>query len=124
MFGRNSSIIMGNGKVIIDGKTIEVPNSANITINNGALFINGKKYEDKDLDNKQIIDITIEGNVGKLDCGGSVTVKGNVIGSIDCGGSAEVEGDVVGNIDCGGSCKVYGSHTGDIDAGGSVRTGK
>ena len=37
------------------------------------------------------IKVTIEGDVNKIDCGGSVEVHGNS-GSIDCGGSCEVSG--------------------------------
>ena len=80
--------------IAVDGKTIQECNSGDIKV-------------------------TIEGDVNKIDCGGSVEVHGNS-GSIDCGGSCEVNGDVKGDIDAGGSV-TCGNVSGDIDAGGSVR---
>lgn len=80
------------------------------------ITINGKTIQEC---NSGDIKVTIEGDVNKIDCGGSVEVHGNS-GSIDCGGSCEVSGDVKGDIDAGGS-ETCGNVSGDIDAGGSVR---
>ena len=80
------------------------------------ITINGKTIQEC---NSGDVKVTIEGDVNKIDCGGSVEVHGNS-GSIDCGGSCEVSGDVKGDIDAGGS-ETCGNVSGDIDAGGSVR---
>ncbi|HBH1544632.1 TPA: polymer-forming cytoskeletal protein [Clostridioides difficile] len=109
-----------HGKVVINGKTIKVPSNSNVSIINGILYVNEKEYMDGEIENKEIIDITIEGNVKDINCSGSVEVRGNVSGSIDCGGSATIEGSVKGDIDCGGNCHVQGDCKGDIDAGGNV----
>lgn len=119
-FNFGNCISMGNGSVTINGEKIKVPNGANISVINGTLFIDGKECKGEKLKDKKIVNITIEGNVGKVDCGGSVTVNGNVTGHVDCGGSVTVSGSVEGDIDCGGSCSVKGGHKGNIDAGGSV----
>lgn len=91
---RFDAIIAMHGKVIVDGKTIQECNNGDIKV-------------------------TIEGDVNKIDCGGSVEVHGNA-GSIDCGGCCEVSGDVKGDMDVGGSV-ICGNVSGDIAAGGSVR---
>lgn len=120
----NSNVDMrkGNNNITVNGRTISVGDCNNLSIINGKVFIDGKEFKHDNFTNKEIVNITIEGNVGKLDCGGSVTVNGNVEDYIDCGGSVTVTGEVNGGIDCGGSCTIKGNHTGRIDAGGSVTT--
>lgn len=110
--------------VNINGNNVKVPNGASISIIDGVLYINGEKYVDEKLKDKEIVNITIEGNVRKLECQQSVIVNGNVEGDINCGGSVNISGNVEGDIDCGGSCFVQGAQKGSIDAGGSVRVGK
>lgn len=121
----NSSVIMSSGRnntVTINGKTIQVPNG-NVSVINNKVFVNGKEIDTSDTDlkgNCGTVNISIEGNADRIECNGSVQVKGNVSKGIDCGGSIEITGDVDGAIDCGGSVKITGSHKGEIDAGGSV----
>lgn len=119
----NSSVCMSGNKVTINGKTIKLPSNNNVSIINGKVFVDGKEVDTSDTDlnnNCKVINITVEGNVDRIDCSGSVEVKGNVSKGIDCGGRVEITGQVDGDIDCGGSVKIIGSHKGDIDAGGSV----
>lgn len=106
----------------INGVMINVPSNASVSVINGQLYVNGKKYDGEELENKQVVHVTIQGDIKDIDCGGSVTVNGSVNGSIECGGSVTVDGRVDGSIDCGGSCTVLGNHQGRIDAGGSVTT--
>lgn len=106
----------------INGVMINVPSNASVSIINGQLYVNGKKYDGEELENKQVVHVTIQGDIEDIDCGGSVTVNGSVNGYIDCGGSVKVDGSVDGPIDCGGSCTILGNHQGRIDAGGSVIT--
>ena len=102
-------------RITINGKTITC-SGANVVINNGKVIVDGKTIQEC---NGGDIKVVIEGDVNKIDCGGSVEVHGNS-GSIDCGGSCEVSGDVKGDIDAGGSV-TCGNVSGDIDAGGSVK---
>ena len=102
-------------RITINGKTITC-SGINIVISNGKVIVDGKTIQEC---NSGDIKVTIEGDVNKIDCGGSVEVHGNS-GSIDCGGCCEVSGDVKGDIDAGGS-ETCGNVSGDIDAGGSVR---
>lgn len=102
-------------RITINGKTITC-SGTNVVINNGKVIVDGNIVQEC---NSGDIKVTIEGNVNKIDCGGSVEVHGNS-GSIDCGGSCKVSGDVKGDIDAGGSV-TCGNVSGDIDAGGSVR---
>lgn len=139
LLSENNQCIISNGnmhKVTINGKTIKVSGN-NVSISNGKIIVDGKEINDIDgINSNTIINVIIEGNVGSvqcngsvevtgnvgknIDCGGSVTIGGTLEGSIDCGGSVTVQGDVTGDIDCGGSVRINGSHKGDIDAGGSV----
>lgn len=130
--------IGSNNKCIVNGKKINLP-PGNVNIINNEIFVNGKKFIPEGLNDEQIItvkiegdvdsvqtegEVTVKGNVGKIKCGCSVEVTGNVNGNIDCGNSVSIKGDMTGDIDCGNSVNIKGSHNGDIDAGGSVRTGK
>ena len=102
-------------RITINGKTI-VCLGTNVVINNGEIIVDGNIVQEC---NSGDIKVIIEGDVNKIDCGGSVEVNGN-LGSIDCGGSCEVGRDVKGDIDAGSSV-TCGNVSGDIDAGGSVR---
>lgn len=87
-------------RITINGKTI-VCLGTNVVINNGEIIVDGNIVQEC---NSGDIKVIIEGDVNK----------------IDCGGSREVSGDVKGDIDAGGSV-TCGNVSGDIDAGGSVR---
>lgn len=102
-------------RITINGKTITCSGS-NVVIRNGKVIVDGKTIQECSSGD---INVVIEGDVNKIDCGGSVEVHGNS-GNIDCGGSCEVNGDVKGDIDAGGSV-TCGNVSGDIDAGCSVK---
>lgn len=87
-------------RITINGKTITC-SGINIVISDGKVIVDGKTIQEC---NSGDVKVTIEGDVNK----------------IDCGGSCEVSGDVKGDIDAGGS-ETCGNVSGDIDAGGSVR---
>lgn len=87
-------------RITINGKTITC-SGTNVVINNGKVIVDGNIIQECNSDDIKVI---IEGDVNK----------------IDCGGSCEISGDVKGDIDAGGSV-TCGNVSGDIDAGGSVR---
>ena len=87
-------------RITINGKTITLSGS-NVIINNGRIIVDGKTIQEYSSGD---IKVVIEGDINNIDCGGSVEVHGNS-GSINCGGSCEVSGNVLGDIDAGGSVK-------------------
>ena len=89
--------------IIVNGKRIQCSGS-NVSIINGRVIVDGKEIANEE---SREVYVTIEGDVNKIDCSGSVTVKGNVKGDIDASGS----------IRCG-------NVSGSVDASGSVRCGK
>jgi hypothetical protein len=102
-------------QITINGTTITTVGSCNnVTIRNGKIIVDGKTIDG--ISNTS--EVKIIGNVAKLEVTGSVEVQGDVQGNIDCGGSVNC-GNVGGSVDCGGSCNA-GDVSGDIDAGGSV----
>ena len=111
-----------NGVTYINGRRINAPDGANISIINNKVYINGKlseEYSNDIKEDKEII-IKVEGNTGNINASNRVTIKGNVNGDIDAGNSVEVSGDVNGDIDAGNSVNVKGTVKGNIDAGNSV----
>lgn len=92
----------------------------NVYVNRDKIIVDDKVVE---YHKNSVINVKIEGDVGIVNCAGSVSVHGNTE-VIDCGGSVNIEGDVYGDIDCGGSCMVTGKVDGDINAGGSVSVTK
>lgn len=78
-------------RITINGKTITCSGS-NVVINNGKVIVDGNTIQECSSDD---IKVVIEGDVNKIDCGGLVEVHGNS-GNINCGGSCEVSGDVKG----------------------------
>lgn len=103
--------------IVINGEKINC-NGSNLVIQNGKVVVDGKTIRQCEGN----VEVIVNGDVNKLDCAGSVVVQGNS-GSIDCGGSCTIGGNVTGNIDAGGSVSC-GNVSGDIDAGGSVRCKK
>lgn len=120
MFGINSIIQSGN-KTVVNGIEINVPRGANISIINGEVFVNGQPYQGDELKGCKAVNIIINGDVGNIDCGGSVTAN-NVHGDVDCGGSCNC-GNVSGSVDAGGSVNC-GTVGGNVDAGGSISMSK
>lgn len=120
----NSSIISGNGTCIVNGKKIDVPSNANVSIINNKVFVNGKEYKDeevsKSIEDCKEIKIEIHGNVEKLDIEGcEVTVNGDV-DTVEAGNQCEVKitGDIKHNLDCGNQCTINTkSVIGDVDCG-------
>lgn len=113
-----NSIIQSRGTTIVNGVEINVPDGANVSIINGEVFINGQPYNGKELNNKKVVNIIINGDVGNIKCSGSVTAH-NVKGNVDCGGSCKCW-NVDGSVDAGGSVNC-GEVMGSVDAGGSIR---
>lgn len=99
------------GSITINGKTYK---GNNVSVINNAVWIDGKKVEEKD---QTIVGIKLEGDVQNVHSDVGVNC-GDVKGNVTCNGSVtcdRVEGNVVadGSVICD---KVYGS----IKAKGSV----
>lgn len=101
--------------ITINGTAIACSGN-NVVISNGKVIIDENVIQTDIGNNAQV---TIDGNVNRIECPGSVEVHGNS-GGIDCGGSCTIKGSVNGDIDCGGSC-TCGTVSGNIHAGGSVK---
>ena len=92
----NSSIYVGNGRVVINGVDV------------------GNTYSG-------IVEIRLEGDVANITTDTSVTVSGSCKGNIKAGGSITC-GNVGGSVNAGGSIRCD-KISGDVNAGGSVRHG-
>lgn len=109
--------------VTINGKTYKV--EGKVSIVNGIIFVNGKKfqnYEESEKD-KKVINIAIEGDVEKIDVDAcdSITVSGSVKNIKTMSGDVEIHGDVngdvktmSGDVDCGNVAGDVSSMSGDI----------
>lgn len=121
-------------KITINGVTIETSGKS-IVVSNGKVIVDGNEIQVGEIKNNRIDVHVLSGEVGSLkadgniyaqdvkgdvDAGGSVDCK-NVGGSVDAGGSISC-GDVSGSVDAGGSVRC-GRVGGDVDAGGSVHHG-
>lgn len=120
--------------ISVNGKRISIPNGHSVSIINGDVFVDGRRYTDNE--NLKQVNIVIEGGCdslqvdscdrvevkgdvrGVLKAGGAVIVHGNALNKVDAGGSVTC-GDVSGNVDAGGSVNC-GNVSGSVDAGGSV----
>lgn len=87
------SIVVRNGKVIVDGQVIEEGLSGEVKL-------------------------TFTGDLAKLDCT-SATINGNVLGNVD-GTSITINGNVTGDVD--GTNIVCGDVGGDVD-GTNIKCG-
>lgn len=87
-------------RITINGKTITC-SGTNVVISNGYVIVDGKTIQEC---NSGDIKVTIEGDVNKIDCCGSCEVSGDVKGDIAAGGSVTC-GNVSGDIDAGGSVR-------------------
>lgn len=90
----------------INGKSIQ---GSNIVIINGKVIVDGKGVQSDD----KIINITIEGNVEKMDVDvcNTISVKGEVNDVQTKSGDIEVHGNVKGSVS---------SMSGDVEIGGDV----
>lgn len=98
-----SNANVSNSVLTINGKSVSFSGKS-VMISNGKVFIDGKPLDDIDLSEGDFgeVNITIEGNIGNLDCSGSVTVNGDC-GSVTCNGKCVVNGDVTDNISVNGT---------------------
>jgi len=103
------------GSIEINGKKIDVVGSR-VLIQNGKVIVDGNTIEDKTSGDFKVV---INGYAGDVECVGSVEVNGNVNGDIRCGGDIRVEGNTHGDINCDGSCTCH-DVIGYVDSDGYV----
>lgn len=127
---------MYNNRVVVNGKVYNVPSGSSVSVQNGVVFVDGRRVTDQINDKIVQVEVhwsgplaalTVEGGSvrcqdvhGPVQADGSVQA-GNVGGDVRAGGSVTCEG-VAGNVQAGGSVKC-GSVGGKVQAGGSVRHG-
>lgn len=122
------SAIIGNGTVIVNGKKINVPKNASVSIQNDKVYVNGKLYnEDKELndalENSKDINIVIQNsdvttmNINNCE----VEVKDCTIKDLDAGNSTRLKAsnvDITRGICTGNACTISVNNVGtDIDTG-------
>ncbi len=115
--GRMSVSTFSNSQVQIGNKTYT---GKSVVVKGNTVYVDGKKVDDKDIESEKEINITINGDVNKIDgtCD-SVTVNGNVK-NIDVTGNINIDGNVDGDVDTTGNLKVSGDIKGDIDITGNI----
>ena len=103
-------------KITINGVTIEIPDGASVSINNGDVIVNGKKSDFAKINSEVRVDV--HGNVGDLKVDKGSVNCGNVNQSVNAGGSVNAE-NIGGNVSAGGSVNAD-DIGGNVSAGGSV----
>ncbi|WP_024622487.1 hypothetical protein [Metaclostridioides mangenotii] len=111
-----------NNRVNVNGVEIDIPNGSSVSIQNGTVYIDGKKYENEELKDKQVVNLIVNGNPQNVSAT-NVEVNGTVKQSIDASGNVTVYGDMEASIDAMGNVTINGKHTGKIDAMGNVTAG-
>lgn len=123
--------------IVINGRVIKTSgNNSSVTINNGEVWINGRRISDKPdfgqkieltinapVERVQIqddaeVEIKVSGRIANLEVQNSIVVNGNIAGNVKAGGSVNC-GSIDGNAEVGGSVNC-GNIGGDVRAGGSV----
>lgn len=118
-------------KVVVNGQTVFGNTKDVIKIDNGRVYVNDilieglvdfeltiKTSKDQPEIKTNNFNVTVYGNVNKVNTVGRVSVTGNT-GKIDTTGRVEVGGDVNGNINTTGSV-TCGKVSGNIDTVGKV----
>ena len=72
----------------------------NISVNNGAITIDGKK-----IDVKKELDVTIVGNCNHVNICGNLIVKGNIGRDVDITGNLDCD-EIKGNVDSTGNIRM------------------
>ena len=114
-------------KCKINGKEYELPGHASISVRDGAVYVDNKKYIDPatEFANDHVINIEICGNVEQIASGsGNVIVHGNANFVQSSSGDIEVNADIRGNVQTSSgdiTCENVGgdvrSVSGDINCG-------
>lgn len=113
-----------SNRIQINGLTIDVPEGASVSFQNGELYLDNVKFNHKDLTKThttpQINIQMISGSIKELKSDGSINCS-DVDGNVTAAGSVNCD-DVNGNIKAGGSvnCDSVG---GNVTAGGSIKYG-
>lgn len=103
------------GQIVINGKSINFTSGSSIVVNNGKIVVDGQTIHSG---SEQIL-VEVHGDVNNLRSDNSVTVKGSVLGSVDAGNSVHC-GDVQGDVEAGNSVHAR-QVKGKAKAGNSVK---
>jgi hypothetical protein len=105
-------------KVVVNGKTFEIPNGASVSVINNNVYVNNELWTG--IEATGPVKLIIDGDIGTIMTEGSAEINGTVNGHVDVGGSLKISnGEIHGNVHAGGSIKCE-KITGGVVAGGSV----
>lgn len=119
-----NQVTIGDKTVItVNGKRYEVEGkNSSIIVKNNRVFVNGKELDDFSESKTKTVEIKVEGDVGKLEVhDGNATINGNVEGDADAGGDMSCK-EVKGKVMAGGDVKC-GNVGGSVQVGGDVKCG-
>lgn len=102
-------------QVKINGTSYCFKGNSDVSIVNGKVTVNGETIDTSECTEKYM-NVVINGNVKNLVCSTDVTVNGDV-NAIDCNGDVKCN-NAQGNIHCNGDCTVNGEVHGSIDCNG------
>lgn len=95
-FTGSSVVISGGGAINVNGKTYR---GSSVSVNNGVVYIDGKKADEIDSSVKTI-KVIVEGDCNDVTTtAGEITIEGNVLGSVNmASGDVEIRGQVSGGV--------------------------
>lgn len=118
-----------NNKTVINGKTINVPSGASVSIIQDKIYIDGKPYEHNEELKEMKVTFAFEGELSDLRVSGSLNVSGdikskrieaqsvncdNIVGDVHAVNSVNCD-DIEGNVSAGNSV-ICDDVTGNISA--------
>lgn len=120
VFSMGNNVSISGSDVNINGKSIKVPNGSSVSVVNGVLYVDGKKWEDEELEDKQIVQLVIQGNVGNVNSSVDVCIEGDVTGDVSASRDVDIRKGVHGNIHASRDVEVGKDVNGNIKAGRDV----
>lgn len=104
----------------VNGIKKTIMDNADITLHSDSVFVNGHDLLGK---LNESMKVTIEGNVGSIECYGSLSVTGDVHGDIRTNDSTNINGNVIGNVKASGNCSCK-NISGDASCNGKLVVGR
>lgn len=108
-------------KIVINGKTYNVSNSASVSVINNKVFVDGKELHNEDL-TKPKITIELKGDIANLHIEAEkVEVTGDIKGDLHANSCSQVQcRDVGGNVESGNTVHCRNVN-GNVSAGNTIK---